>query len=129
MQTQFTSSKSVKTWAQYLDKKLNLKTWTSQFSSFKSWKTREAILLAISLTGIGAYKIPTQLTYYKRIKTSKTKLEHKTWKSQFSSSKNVKTRETILFINQFDWKRFLHQPKSVFKFQKCKNMRDNPFSN
>jgi hypothetical protein len=54
MQTQFTSSKSVKTWAQYLDKKLNLITWTSQFSSSKSWKTREAILLAISLTGKGA---------------------------------------------------------------------------
>ena len=110
-QSQFSSSKSVKTretilfaisltgmgaylsqshfsWTQYSNTKLDLKSWTSQFSSSKSWKTRQTILLAIILTGIGAYKIPTQLTYYKRIKTSKTKLEHKTWKNQFSSSKD-----------------------------------------
>ena len=80
MQTQFTSSKSVKTWAQYLDKKLNLKTWTSQFSSSKSVKTKETILLAISLTALGAYISQTQ----------------------FSSSKTVKTSEGILWAISFN---------------------------
>ena len=62
------------TWTQYLNIKLDLKTWTSQFSRSKKGKTRETILLAISLTGIGAY----------------------TSQSQFSSSQSIKIRETIL---------------------------------
>ena len=85
MQTNFTSSKSVKTWetillainltgkaayisqsnfswTQYLNTKLDLKTWTSQFSNSKSLKIRETILLAISLTGSGAYISQSQFS-------------------------------------------------------------------
>ena len=93
----FLSSKSVKTWAQYLNKKLNLKTWTSQFSISKSEKTRETILLAISMTGIGANKMQTHFTSSKSLKTwtqyLKTKLDLKTRTSQFSSSKSWKTSD------------------------------------
>ena len=74
MQTSCTSTKSVITWTQYLNTKLDLKTWKSRFSSSKSWKTRETIILVFSLTGIGAYISQTQ----------------------FASSKHIRIRETIL---------------------------------
>ena len=57
MQTQFKSSKIVKTLKQYLNSELDLKTWKSQFSSYKKGKTRETILLAISLTGV-SFQVP-----------------------------------------------------------------------
>ena len=56
----------------------------SQFSSFKSKKIWDTILLEIDLTGIGAY-ISQNLN---------TKLDLIIWTSQFLSSKGWKTRET-----------------------------------
>ena len=69
-------------WAQYLNKKIEQKTWTKnlnkilegQFSSSKSSKTRERILLENSFIGIRFYMS----------------------QAQFSSSKSSKTREIIL---------------------------------
>ena len=46
-----------KTLTKYLNTGLDLKTWTSQFSSSKKGKTRETILLTISLTGV-SFQVP-----------------------------------------------------------------------
>ena len=69
MQTQFKSSKIVKTLKQYLNSELDLKTWKSQFSSSKSWKIRETIVLAIIMPVIGACKMQTQFKSSKSVKT------------------------------------------------------------
>jgi hypothetical protein len=55
-------------------------------------KKRDTILLAISMTGIGANKMQTNFKSSKSVKTRtqylKTKLDLKTRTSQFSSSKS-----------------------------------------
>ena len=113
---QFSSSNSVKTWwtilihlngigacmsqSNFSTNYLILKLWSSKF-----WKTKETILLAISLTEKGAYKRQTQFTSSKSLETWTDIGANKT-KTHSTSSKNVKlehdtwTQTLILILVQ-----------------------------
>ena len=73
-----------KIWTKYLNTKVGLKTWTSQFSSSKCWKTRKPILLTISMPGIGARKMQTHFTSSNSVNTW---TQHKNTKNDFQVSK------------------------------------------